>query len=352
MPKMASISNEFHDDRIDDVVLVTQLPSQSWFEGFAMRPNGHILATRLDEPELYTWDPADADTEPRLIYRFPKCGGVINLAALPGKVDTYVIITGVMNMVDVVGEDVVLWEAVLDPAEPFAEPRLTPILDLTQTEMPIGVTPVSGDTLLLADSFGAAIWAVDLPTRAMTLLVADDSMKAASAEEAFGINRMRIVDGHIWFTNSSRGIIGRIPIGPEPADGEHQGRGVVLANDPSEPAVQVVIEGLVHCDGLVVLPDGSAAYTAAYNEGLLWKVDINKATHEGTVSTIMSNLVSPTALEMVVTEDGTSRLFIICCGEIDPCWVTATDSLSWSDFKALSECITSVTTTTTEVVST
>jgi hypothetical protein len=315
MPKMASISNEFHDDSIQDVVLVTQLPSQSWFEGFAMRPNGHILATRLDEPELYTWDPENPDSEPVLVCTFPGGGGIVNLAALPGKVDTYVIISGIMNMSSVRLEESTLWEAVMDPENPTAPPKLTKIIGLGDTEMTIGVTPLSGDTLLLADSVGASIWTVDLPTRSLTQLIEDETMLPAdNAEDYFGINRMRIVDNHIWFTNSSQGIIGRIPIEAEPADGQFEGRGVRLAGSPQANGshVQQVVTGLVHCDGLVVLPDGSAAYTAAYTEGLLWKVTIDKATNTGEVATIMSNLVSPTALELVVS-DNMARLFIIFC---------------------------------------
>ena len=351
---METVANEVHDTAIDDIVLVTQLPSQSWFEGFAMRPNGHILAARLDEPELYTWDPKNPDSEPTMLIEFPDASSAVNIVALPDNPDTYIAIAAIFSMACATEcEDFVLWKVDFDPSKSAdSPPTLTKILALDDVAMAIGVTPISGDTLLIADSFQASIFVVDLPTRSIHKLIGHDALMPASIDERFGINRMRLVDNHIWFTNNSKGIIGRIAIEQEPADGKYGGRSIRLsgpADADSSTRVQIVTSDVMHCDGLVVLPDGSAAYTASYNEGLLWRVDVNKETHEGTVTPIMSNLVYPTALELV-TSGNKTRMYIICCGEIEPGWVTSHDRMSWSDLRGLDNCITEVTTTT-EVVS-
>lgn len=79
----------------EDIVLVTQLPSDSLFEGFAMRPNGHMLLTRLDMCELYTLDAENPDAEPCLLEtNFPGANGLINLCPLQGRSDEYAVIAG------------------------------------------------------------------------------------------------------------------------------------------------------------------------------------------------------------------------------------------------------------------
>lgn len=352
--KMSTATNEIQDECIHDVILVTQLPSQSWFEGFALRPNGDILATRLDEPELYTWDAEDADAQPTLMHTFEQSNGLINLSALPGRPDTFIVLSAVIDMGQVVFEDFIFWELSFSD-DKDAAPKVTFLMRLEDIGMAIGLTALSDTILLVPDTTKACIWLVDLRTKSRKMLIEDETMSPAGEDEPFGINRMCIIDGHIWFTNSSKGILGRIPIEQEPADGEFSGRGVVLRSQRSGTSsgsyVQQVATDLVHCDGLSVLPDATAAYTASYNDGLLWKVEVDRETGQSEVTTVMSNLVNPTAVELIQV-GGRLRLFIICNGEIEASWVTASDRMSWGDLKGLNETVevsTSTVVTTTEV---
>ncbi|KAI0126779.1 hypothetical protein BJ170DRAFT_418561 [Xylariales sp. AK1849] len=322
---------------IEDTHLVTQLPSNSWFEGFAGRPNGHILVARVDQPELYTLDAADPDAEPELLHTFPEsvATGIIDICPLAGCENEYILLTGIVNLAAVKAKNFIIWRVILsrDDEDP---PRVTKIAHLPDAALALGIATASERTLLVCDSGKNCIYRVDMRTGKSSMLVSDDSFRAASMEDFFGINALCIIAGYVWFTNSSCGILGRVPIRLD--DGVEAG--VALGG-----AVEVVTRDIPHCDGLAIAPDGSTAYTACYTDGRVWKADI---AEDGTASTsvVVENLVNPTALELVATQ-GKLKLYVVCCGEIDVGWISS-DRDSW---KALAGINGSVTVrVTTEVV--
>ncbi|KAJ7114418.1 hypothetical protein C8R44DRAFT_881260 [Mycena epipterygia] len=70
---------------LDNIALqmVTALANRTWLENLAVRPNGQILATRLDVPELYQITPDPHNPKPTLIYAFPSALGTLGIAELP-----------------------------------------------------------------------------------------------------------------------------------------------------------------------------------------------------------------------------------------------------------------------------
>ncbi|KAH8666739.1 hypothetical protein BX600DRAFT_462426 [Xylariales sp. PMI_506] len=306
---------------VEDISLVTQLPSNGWFEGFAGRPTGHILVARVDHPELYTLNAADPDAEPELLYAFPSsvATGIINICPLIGSENEYVLITGIVDLAAVKASNFIIWRVTLSAGDK-TPPKITEVTRLPDAALALAVATASDRTLLVCDSAKSCIYRVDMQTGHSSVLVSDDSFQAASQEDFFGINALCVVQGYVWFTNSSRGLLGRIPI---ELDGAAEA-GIALTGE-----VEILTGDIPHCDGLAVLPDASAAYTACYLDGRVWKVGIAK---DGTTSTeiVLENLVNPTAVELVKTRD-TSTLYVVCCGEIEVGW-TNTDRDPWKNF--------------------
>lgn len=112
-----------------------------------------------------------------------------------------------------------------------------------------------------------------------------------------------------------------------------------------------LINTVTHCDGLAITKDQTAAYTANYVHGYLWKVELDPETGDAVETrVVMDKLVSPTAVELAYpangTGDGAPKLFVVCCGEIEVGWVND-DARSWSDLAAINESV-DVTIVTTE----
>ncbi|OJD30740.1 six-bladed beta-propeller-like protein [Diplodia corticola] len=280
-----------------DVVPVTQLPANSWFEGFAVRPNGHILATRLDAPELYTFDPADPSARPQLLHTFPDANGLVNLCPIAGPDDDeYAVIAATVELQQVQFDSAVIWRVKLaGPA-----PEITELARVPDSGFCIGVAQLTPDFLAIADSHKNCIWRLDLASGKSDVLVADDTMAAASEEDFFGINRVRYSHGHLWYTNTSAGLLCRVPLALDQAGPRTTG------------PVQIVASDLPHCDGLTLTDDAKAIFTANYMAGVVWRVDVDDQG-KGLSSILTRGLSSPTSVEFATIADK-QRLYVVCCG--------------------------------------
>src|SRR2546429_191408 len=70
---------------------VWQFPNSTWIENLAVRPNGNLLVTILNTPELYQVDPLDP-REPALIHKFPRALGLLGIAEVDH--DVFAVIAG------------------------------------------------------------------------------------------------------------------------------------------------------------------------------------------------------------------------------------------------------------------
>lgn len=306
-PTMASAADDIQ------VFPVTQLPPNSWFEGFAIRSNGHILATRLDAPELYTFDPADPSAKPELIETFPDANGLVNLCHIQGTDDEYAVIAANVELQAVEFDAAVIWRVKLNGND---KPTITKLGSVPDSGFCIGATAACPRTLLIADSYKNCIWRLDIPTGKSSVLVADDTMKAATEEDYFGINRIRVADGFLWYTNTSAGLLCRVPIQLD------DDVGIKTTGD-----VEIITADLPHCDGLAITPDGRHIFTCNYMAGLIWRVDIDDQG-KGVATILTRGLSSPTSCEMAKHGDQ-ERLYVTCCGgDAGVGWVNDDDRLS------------------------
>lgn len=303
-----------------DVVLVTQLPPDSWFEGFAIRPNNHVLAARLDAPVVYDIDAEDEDAEPEPMFEFPGVAAALNLVPIPGKPDQYSVITSeVSDISNTRWEGFAVW--LLDLSGD--EPKATKNGDVLDIILPLGLCPVTERFVIVADSAQSCLQCLDVTTGKSSVLLADKKSMDPQGEDAFfGVNRICIVGHYIWYSNYSAGTIHKVPFALE-------------SNDTDAPLritgpVEMIADDLRHCDGFQVKPDGSAAFTLNWNDGSLVKTDLTSAVAGNAVSTpVIDRLLNPTSIELGPVINGRQKLFLICCGEIEVGWIK--DPWSWND---------------------
>ncbi|KAK8056204.1 hypothetical protein PG993_001431 [Apiospora rasikravindrae] len=316
------------------VVLVTQMPSDAWIEGLAVRPNGRVLTARLDQPEVYSFQAEDSDAVPELLCSFPGSNGIMNLCPLKGRHDEYAVLSATINMAKSHFSNFVVWRLALKPGPDAPAPEPVKMATIPGAGSILSLTAATERVLLLADSGKHCIWQLDIETGESSVLISDDSMKIKSAGDFFGLNRMRVADGFIVFTNTSAGTICKVPFGHESPD-----RLRTLG------PVEIAANDVVDCDGWAMTNDNRTFYLANYMDGFLWKLDVDPVSAKATTTVVMSDLVSPTAVE-VVDVNGQLKLFVVCCGQIDVGWVK--ERISWSDINAAVQV--TVTTTTEEVV--
>ncbi|KAH8199554.1 hypothetical protein TruAng_006305 [Truncatella angustata] len=309
------------DDGTLDVVLVTQLPPDSWCEGFAIRPNNHVLAARLDAPVVYEIDPEDPEAQPQTVFEFPGVAAALNLAPIPGRPDQYSVITSeVSDLTSTRWEGFAVWHLDLNTG---GEPKATKKGEVKDIILVLGLCPVTEKFILVADSAQSCIQVLDVTTGKSSVLLSDKQSMDPEGEDAFfGVNRMCIVGNYIWYSNYSAGTIHRVPF---ELDNSNAHAPVRITG-----SVERIVDDLGHCDGFQVKPDGSAAYTLNWNTGSLVRSDLTKALSGSAASEpVLSMLVNPTCVELGPEINGKQKLFVVCCGEIDVGWIN--DTPTWKD---------------------
>ncbi|KXJ85482.1 hypothetical protein Micbo1qcDRAFT_169411 [Microdochium bolleyi] len=317
--------------------LVTQLPSDGWYEGSARRSSGNLLITRLDQPELYELDPADPDTPPRIVLTLDPADatGVLNLSGIPGRPDEYFVLTAFVDLVSVQISNYRVWRLRMpSPTTPeIQEPQLDPVFSLPDPCAVVSVEAVSEHLVVLGDQLNACIHLLDLRgghgAKAVfsPLVKGNDDYFTPASEEFFGINRIRHHGGYLWFTNSSRGMLARAP-----AKFDSSGKGQLSVTG----GIEVVTEEIENCDGLVISADGRTAYACCMTDGSLMQVEIPPAgiSSGGKVTTtkVVEELINPTALLFMPGPEQQQVLHVLCSGEIEVGWRDGHSSMSWAGF--------------------
>ncbi|RYP55598.1 hypothetical protein DL771_012352 [Monosporascus sp. 5C6A] len=299
------------DDLVPDVVLLTNLPKNGWYEGSTTRPNGHILATRVLEPELHGFDPEQPDEPPRLLHTFPDANSALYVAPLKGCHDEYVVYTAYVEFDSLEISNYIVWRVAFRGYDD-EQPTVTRMAILPDAGCCMGCLSVTERTLLISDSYKDHIWLLDISTGRISIFLADDTMRKTGEGKTgrFGICAMRLNGDYIWFANASAGTLCRIPIAFE-----DDGAGWDIR---TTGPVEIVTDDVPNTNGLVLMKDASAAYCVDYNDGILRQVKIDPKTSKGETRVIVEDLISPTVMELVHSRsDGRPKLGIICSGRLD-----------------------------------
>lgn len=318
-----------YDTGLQDMVLVDQLPSDTWAQGICVRPAGDIITTHLNGPELFNLTSARSPASqapPRIIYSFPDATGTFNICPLVNaSCEEYAVVTAQSDLANGEFADWNIWRVVMPPeGDTATAPRVTKLAQLPDAGFLMGMVAISEHTLTVADSFRGCIWRIDIPTGRPSILIDHPSLGPPSATcgaGIFGINRMVFTDRHCWAINTGgSGSLYRFPI-------TRTSHGQDIR--PTGP-VELVTSGLENAEGLVITRDGRSVYICSWVSGYLWRVDVDTFTH----SVIRDDLVSPTAMDLVYDDDDNDpdsmpTLYILCCGEISKESVEEGDQKHW-----------------------
>ncbi|KAF7365894.1 putative six-bladed beta-propeller-like protein [Mycena venus] len=246
----------------------------TWLENLAVRPNGQILATRLDVSELYQVTPDPHNPNPTLIYAFPSALGTLGIAELPATPDVYAVLVGNFSLATISSQSgsYSIWRVNMRPSRPI----VSKIADIPSAVFPNGMVSLSAaeNALLVSDSTLGNVWRFDLTTHAYEVVIDDPLMKKVSPSVGEGVNGIRLHGEYLYFINSFGPFLARVPIYP---NGTANGKGNIVAYAPS---------GEGSLDDFAIDEDGTA-YVATGVGNVITKV-----TEEGVASVIAGNLNS------------------------------------------------------------
>ncbi|KAK7932636.1 hypothetical protein PG985_003348 [Apiospora marii] len=312
-----------------NVRLLTQLPSNGLYEGFVVLSDGSLLVARADEPELYQVDVgANGEDEVRLLSRFqevPGINGIINICGIPGNDEEFIVLVGLVDLQAVRVSNYQVWRFSLGTPGGGGHSRWEKVTSLDNTGFYLSIATISDRILLVTDSARCRVESIDLATGGAEVLVTHPSFKPATEADFFGINRLCVADeGLVWFTNSSRNVLGRFRV----AMPEGKKTAPRLVGE-----VEIVAERLPACDGFAVLPDGSAAFLVTMHDDKLVRVDLTG--REKSARDVGLDLVNPSVVGLIPRPGskggGGLQLCVICNGEFEAAWKNHDPNAGWRD---------------------
>ncbi|KAJ7051040.1 hypothetical protein C8F01DRAFT_1222234 [Mycena amicta] len=187
--------------------LLYQSPTGLVLENIAVRASSQLLITSVVSPTLHTLDPHTPNATLNALYTFPNATGLTGIAEYAP--DVFAVVASVLNATSRTEEagSVVIWRVDFTHS---LKPAAQPIANVTPTN---GLSAVPGlpDVVLTADSADGAVYAVNMRSGAVSLVIRD-VLLAPTATATLGINGLHVHEGFLYATNSGRGTFLRVPL--------------------------------------------------------------------------------------------------------------------------------------------
>ncbi|KAK4215526.1 NHL repeat-containing protein [Rhypophila decipiens] len=170
----------------------TQVVRLSSVENVAVRSNGQILATNMNQASLYTIDPVAKTSKTAL-----SVSGASGLSGIAEYApDLFAVIGGKgIYKVDFTG----------------AAPKSSLIKTITEASNLNGLATFDNSTLLVADAGKGVVYKFDVNTGAYSVAIQDPTM-APSGAIPFGIDGIKYKDGVVWYTNIFKNSFHKIAV--------------------------------------------------------------------------------------------------------------------------------------------
>ncbi|KAI8294244.1 hypothetical protein K4K56_002811 [Colletotrichum sp. SAR 10_98] len=173
----------------------------TWFENLAVRPNGQIVATRMDLGQLWLIDPF-AKTGKKLV----DVPGVISTIGIAEyKPDVFAFGGGnfSLNPVSLAAGSMKVFSLNLTKELPV----VTLITPLPDAGFANGLTAWSETEVLVADTNGGTVYKVDITTGNAAIIF--------SGEDFVGVNGLRVQNGYLYYSSTDTQRFFRVPVGAD-----------------------------------------------------------------------------------------------------------------------------------------
>ena len=194
--------------------LVFEFAGQQHIENVAIRSNGHLVLSVVNEPFVYDLDPRAHHPLPKVVHHFPGVIGTTDMAETAPDIFAVVAGNWSSTKLQATPGSFSIWSIDLNTPEPTVK-LITSIPEAAALN---GVTTLNGssDIVLIADSALGAVWRVNVATGDYSIAIQNPFFTNNSTKNPspvpIGINGVHTSEGMLYFTNSAQGSYGRIPI--------------------------------------------------------------------------------------------------------------------------------------------
>ncbi|CAG8910151.1 unnamed protein product [Penicillium egyptiacum] len=180
---------------------VYQFPNATWVENIAVRPNGNLLVTLVNTPELWEIDPSEPSEPSRahFIHHFSDAEMATGIAELTP--DVYAVIAS--NHV---------WK--IDLSRGKDRVRTTLISRIPHGSLN-GMTVLNREAglLAIADCQLGLVWRLDTNTGDYSVMLQDDTMAAnTDVGPLLGINGVRMLHDYVYYVNTPLRLYCRVRV--------------------------------------------------------------------------------------------------------------------------------------------
>ncbi|PNP46507.1 hypothetical protein TGAMA5MH_01965 [Trichoderma gamsii] len=182
---------------------VIVFPNNTWVENIAVRSNGNLLVTLLNIPEVWEVEPLSGSAE--LAYSFPNANACLGITEVGHDIFAVNVgnlsapATGAPGSWSVWTLDYNTANSSSNKPTPKEITAIPPAVFLNG----LASLPTKPGVVLAGDSFLGQIFAVDTTYGHYNVAIDVPEFKPnATAAIQFGVNGIKIHDGHLYFTNS------------------------------------------------------------------------------------------------------------------------------------------------------
>ncbi|KAF8853293.1 hypothetical protein BDZ45DRAFT_598786 [Acephala macrosclerotiorum] len=209
--------------------IIHQFPLPTFIENLAIRPNGQVLVTVVNTASLILLDPSLSSPEPVLIHKFDNVLAVTGIIEL--ERDVFYVAAGNYDLMK--GNEFgsySIWKVDVNGFEEEGKAKVEKIASLEKHGLPNGFESLPGkkDFFIFADSDVGAVVKVDVKTGASSVIIDVEEMKHLAEGIPIGINGLKVLDGHLYWSNTNKKTFNRIKID---ADGSPTGKAEILESD-------------------------------------------------------------------------------------------------------------------------
>ncbi|RGP80200.1 hypothetical protein FLONG3_1734 [Fusarium longipes] len=195
-----------------------QLSAQAtWFENISTRPNGTVVATRLDVPEVWAVDPETSSGFQVLRVPLPD---EVPHQALTGicsiKPDVFAIGAGSFDLLGGAKPKPGSWSIWLADLT-TEQPKVTKVADIPAIGMINGIAAWDDNTVLVTDCLNGKVYRLDVQSGLYSVALEDETMTIpADAPFQVGINGIKVhhtsEQTYIYYTTTTRFSVYRVPV--------------------------------------------------------------------------------------------------------------------------------------------
>lgn len=276
-----------------------------FIENLAVRSNGHLLLTTFDQGRLYTVDPDAVSPRAEVAVQFPGVTALIGIAEIAP--DVFAVTGGnLTSFAFVEGSIKVFTVSFISGAD---TPRVKHIVDILNSTAvnSMAALQTTPHIILIGGSKDGTIIRVDTIQDKYDIALSDPVLELVPDTVPVGVNGIKLFGDYLYFSNSAKGLFGRIPVH---SDGSMAGAAEIITTLPGGTGI-----GHAYDDFAIHVDAGGQAFAyVATHSNTVYKVNVDTAHTDvyvgGGDSTLLKN---PTSLAFA--KDG-KKFYVVTAGNV------------------------------------